>query len=151
MRYWILLIILLLELVLFAPLNGVTFDSWDEFSYSFSWFCSAIFEQSAPLLILSLGMTFVLMTGGIDLSIGSMVALIACVMSLTSSPEAFWYTGFPLGLLLGLGLGAFNGLLVSHGCPSHHHHPGHAHFLSRALHSRRTSIRKRHLRRHPAL
>ncbi|QDU78935.1 Ribose transport system permease protein RbsC [Polystyrenella longa] len=113
MRYWILLIILLLELILFAPLNGVTFSSWSEFSFSFGWFCSAIFEQSVPLLILSVGMTFILMTGGIDLSIGSMVALIACVMSLTESPEAFWYTGFLIGLVLALGLGLFNGFLIS--------------------------------------
>ncbi|MCA9041456.1 MAG: ABC transporter permease [Planctomycetaceae bacterium] len=113
MRYWILLIILLLELVLFAPFSGVKFSSWNEFSDSTLWYASAIFEQSIPLLILSVGMTFILITGGIDLSIGSMVALIACVMSLTSDPQTFWWTGFPLGVALGLGLGFFNGLLVS--------------------------------------
>ncbi|MAT14008.1 MAG: hypothetical protein CMJ46_01915, partial [Planctomyces sp.] len=113
MRYWILLLILFLEVLLFAPLNGVDFSSWSEFRSDFGWFISAIFEQSVPLLVLSVGMTFVLMTGGIDLSIGSMVALIACIMSLTPDPAQFWYTGFPIGLALGLGLGFFNGLMIS--------------------------------------
>lgn len=63
MRYSILLIILFLEVLLFAPLNGVDFTSWSEFRTDFGWFVSAIFEQSVPLLILSVGMTFVLMTG----------------------------------------------------------------------------------------
>jgi ribose/xylose/arabinose/galactoside ABC-type transport system permease subunit len=59
------------------------------------------------------GMTIVLMTAGIDLSVGSAVALVACVMSTFDGSPAFWLTAVPLGLALGVGLGLFNGLLIA--------------------------------------
>jgi len=113
MRAWILPLILLLELLLFAPICGVQFDSWASFQETYPYFATDLFRQAAPLLVLSYGMTLILMTGGIDLSIGSMVALIACVMSTFSEDVSFWWTAMPVGLLLGMGLGSFNGFLIS--------------------------------------
>jgi ribose transport system permease protein len=62
--------------------------------------------------IIAVGMTFVIITGGIDLSVGSVLAL-ACVIAIGLQP----YTG-PVGasllaLLTGLIIGGVNGLLVT--------------------------------------
>lgn len=68
--------------------------------------------QAAPIGILAIGMTFVLLTAQIDLSIGA-------TMYLTASTLALFFSGlpWPLGLLLvtvsaGL-VGAINGLIVT--------------------------------------
>ena len=37
-------------------------------------------RQAAPILIMAVGMTFVMATAGIDLSVGSLVALVSVVM-----------------------------------------------------------------------
>lgn len=73
----------------------------------------AVLIHAAPLLVLALGMTLVLITAGIDLSVGSMTALIACVMATFPGGEKFWLTAVPVGLLLSIGLGAFNGALIA--------------------------------------
>ena len=58
-------------------------------------------------------MTLVIATRGIDLSVGSMLALVAAVMSCFDGGMSFWLTAVPLGLLAGVGLGLFNGALVA--------------------------------------
>jgi len=113
MRLFVLPLLLLIELVVFVPYGGVHLTSWNVFADGFASYASDIVSHATPLLILALGMTLVLMTAGIDLSVGSMVALIACVMSLFEGGPLFWVTAVPLGLLLGLALGAFNGIVVS--------------------------------------
>jgi ribose/xylose/arabinose/galactoside ABC-type transport system permease subunit len=105
--------VLLIELGVFLPYSGVRFDSWPSFRYGIGDYASQILVVTAPLLVLSLGMTVVLMTAGIDLSVGSMVALIAAVVSTFDDPAAFWWKAAPVGLAVGLGLGALNGLLIA--------------------------------------
>jgi len=105
--------LLLLELALFAPFCGVDFDSPAEFANSASAFADNLITQSAPLLILACGMTLIMMAAGIDLAIGSLVALVACVMSTFATETSFWYTAVPVGLLVGIGAGLFNGLLIA--------------------------------------
>ena len=58
-------------------------------------------------------MTVVLISGGIDLSVASMTALVACVMSTFEPGPQFWVTAVPIGLAVGAGLGLANGLLVA--------------------------------------
>jgi hypothetical protein len=58
-------------------------------------------------------MTAILISGGIDLSVGSMTALVACVMATFEPGRQFWFTAVPMGLAVGAGLGLFNGLLVA--------------------------------------
>jgi len=71
-----------------------------------------ILRQSSILLILSLGLTGVVLTGGIDLSISAIAAFVGCTVAqlLKSSMP------IPLVVLIGLTVGAvigiFNGLLV---------------------------------------
>jgi ribose/xylose/arabinose/galactoside ABC-type transport system permease subunit len=123
MRKFVLPILLLVDLAIFLPYSSVGFDSWgelfsgsvplDDLSYGLRDYCETLVSQSAPLLILSVGMTIVLMTAGIDLSVGSMVALVACVMSNFAESGNFWLTAAPVGLGLAVGLGYFNGLLIA--------------------------------------
>jgi ribose transport system permease protein len=71
-----------------------------------------IARQFSVIAIMSVGMTYVIITAGIDLSVGSVVALSGCMTA--------WYLvdGYPiwLSVLIGLGLGALtgvvNGLLI---------------------------------------
>ncbi len=66
--------------------------------------------------IISLGVTFVIIIGGIDLSIGSVVALSATVLAIVLIDPAFrWspWLAIPMVLLLGAGIGLIHGLLIT--------------------------------------
>jgi inositol transport system permease protein len=60
--------------------------------------------------LLAFGVTFVIITGGIDLSLGSMVAVTGVAAATFAHPDTY-----PLAvpLLIGLGAGAFNGLVIT--------------------------------------
>lgn len=73
----------------------------------------------APFGIMALGMTVVIITGGIDLSVGSVMGLVAIVAGLFLTWEYPWYVAFGMGLLTGLACGAVNGFFVAYvGMPS---------------------------------
>lgn len=73
----------------------------------------------APFGIMALGMTLVIITGGIDLSIGSIMGLVAIVAGLFLTWGYPWYVGFAAGLLTGLACGVVNGFFVAYvGMPS---------------------------------
>ncbi|MGL6313770.1 ABC transporter permease [Vibrio sp. WXL103] len=73
-----------------------------------------IIAQSVPLGIVSLGMLFVILTGGIDLSVGSVMALCSVITSMVI-PEAGVLAALGGGVGVGALCGAFSGLLVSLG------------------------------------
>ncbi|MFS8100440.1 ABC transporter permease [Lentzea alba] len=62
--------------------------------------------QAAVIAIMAFGMTFVVVAGGIDLSVGSIAALAAMVGALTAGP---------IGLVVGALCGLVNGALISYG------------------------------------
>ena len=74
-----------------------------------------ILNNSAAIGIVAGGMTLVIITAGIDLSVGSVMGMTA---ALTGYVASFW--GFPpylaimTGLGIGLAIGAFNGSLVAY-------------------------------------
>jgi ribose transport system permease protein len=73
----------------------------------------------APFGIMALGMTMVIITGGIDLSVGSVIGLVAIVAGLFLTWEYPWYVAFAMGLLTGLLCGVVNGFFVAYvGMPS---------------------------------
>src|SRR5688572_29683328 len=73
----------------------------------------------APFGIMALGMTVVIITGGIDLSVGSVMGLVAIVAGLFLTWEYPWYVAFFMGFLTGILCGAFNGFFVAYvGMPS---------------------------------
>lgn len=78
-----------------------------------------ISRNFAPFGIMALGMTVVLITGGIDLSIGSIMALVAIVAGLFLTWHHPWYVAFAMGMLTGLACGVVNGFFVAYvGMPS---------------------------------
>ncbi|WP_018606611.1 ABC transporter permease subunit [Uliginosibacterium gangwonense] len=73
-----------------------------------------ILRQVAINLVLAAGMTFVILTGGIDLSVGSILAVSAVLGMLTSLPDAMPAMSLPVFILSGLVIGVFNGALVAY-------------------------------------
>ena len=68
----------------------------------------------APIGIMALGMTVVIITGGIDLSVGSIMGLVAIVAGLFLTWEYPWYVAFFMGLVAGLACGAVSGFFVAY-------------------------------------
>ncbi|MDB5037447.1 MAG: sugar transporter permease [Bacteriovoracaceae bacterium] len=74
---------------------------------------SSIVVQIAPVGVIAVGMTFVIITGGIDLSVGSLVAMISVLMA---GPGNYpLVVMLLLALFWGLLAGTANGLMVSAG------------------------------------
>lgn len=77
-----------------------------------------VLRQTSINGLLSIGMTFVILTGGIDLSVGSVLAFAGIVSAGFASDAVGGYVAHPLvaigvGLLAGAGLGAINGIFVA--------------------------------------
>ncbi|WP_249744885.1 ABC transporter permease subunit [Burkholderia pyrrocinia] len=71
-------------------------------------------QQAAINTVLAAGMTFVILTGGIDLSVGSIVATAAMTAMMASLSPSFGALALPIGLLTGAFLGVVNGLLIAY-------------------------------------
>jgi ribose/xylose/arabinose/galactoside ABC-type transport system permease subunit len=73
-----------------------------------------LLADNAFLGVVAVGMTFVILTGGIDLSVGSMVGL-SSIMAATLVQKAHLHPaiGLAIPLLCGVLLGAFHGFLIS--------------------------------------
>jgi len=113
MKRGLLLAFLLAEIGLFTLVTGKEFHEPGEVTRYFGSYFSDLLAQAAPILLLGFGMTLVLMIGGIDLSVGAMVALVSCVMSQFTAGPDFWWKAIPAGLAVGTALGAVNGLLIA--------------------------------------
>jgi ribose transport system permease protein len=74
---------------------------------------SIVMQQASINTVLAAGMTFVILTGGIDLSVGSILAASAMVAILGSLIPEWGMLGIPAALLVGLGLGLVNGALIA--------------------------------------
>ena len=73
---------------------------------------SIVLEQTSINAVLASGMTFVILTGGIDLSVGSILAAAAVVGLLVSTTSGF--LAVLLALMCGLAFGLINGALVAY-------------------------------------
>lgn len=76
---------------------------------------NVILIQVAANALLATGATFVILTGGIDLSVGSIVGLSGVVAALFAQNDGYLTCteAVILGVLAGTAIGAFNGLLVA--------------------------------------
>jgi ribose/xylose/arabinose/galactoside ABC-type transport system permease subunit len=96
---------LLAIVILFAALRWETFVSWDNFAI--------ILQQTAVIGIAALGMTLIIIAGGIDLSVGSIIAVgtvvIAQLVQRGWSPLAAALAG----VAAAAACGAFSGLLIT--------------------------------------
>lgn len=74
-----------------------------------------VLRQVAIVGILGIGMTFVILTAGIDLSVGSIVGFVAIAAAAMMSSGIPWPLALPLSLIAGAAVGAVNGLGVTKG------------------------------------
>lgn len=74
-----------------------------------------IFRQSSINFIVAVGMTFVILTGGIDLSVGSTIAFTGAICASMISSGSNVFLAVVVALILGAIIGIFNGLTISKG------------------------------------
>ena len=72
-----------------------------------------VLDRAAPVGLLALGMAPVIATGGIDLSVGAIMAIAGAVMAALVTHGAAWWLAILGALAAGAACGAWNGLLVS--------------------------------------
>jgi len=73
---------------------------------------SNVLVQSAVISVVAMGMTFVILAGGFDLSVGSTVALAGCVAAAVMM-QAGIVAGVGAGVAIGALVGAVNGFVVT--------------------------------------
>ena len=93
--------------------SGSVAAAWAEGRF-LSWQNLSIVAQQASInTVLAAGMTFVILTGGIDLSVGSILAAAAMVAVIASKIPDWGLLGIPAALAFGLLFGVLNGALIS--------------------------------------
>ena len=102
-KYGILLVLIVLS-VLFGALSPVFFSTENIIN---------IFRQVAVVGIVAVGMTFVILTGGIDLSVGSIIGIASVFTAelMLGGMSAFWAVLFTLAICSLFGL--LNGVIVN--------------------------------------
>jgi ribose transport system permease protein len=106
------LIVALVALIVFFGVQSEYF--WSALTFT------TLANQMPALLVVAVGMTFVLIVAGIDLSVGSVMALCGAVfgLAIVDMQLPLWMAGL-LCLVAGLLCGLFNGLIVTRwGVPS---------------------------------
>ena len=103
-QFWV--TVALLVLVAIMSVKEPSFATADNFAN--------MSRNFAPFGIMALGMMLVIITGGIDLSVGSVMGLVAIVAGLFLTWEYPWYVAFFMGLLAGTLCGVFNGFFVAY-------------------------------------
>ena len=104
---------LLVVLCVFASLNSPTFLSWANL-------VDNLFTNAAALGVIAVGMTFVMIAGGFDLSVASTTAVCSVVLVLTMDGLSAYgaAVAIPGALvataLTGVALGAINGALIAY-------------------------------------
>ena len=95
----------LVALVIVVIFSSTRYDNFDITTiYS-------ILNFNAQFGLIALGMTFVIMTGGIDLSVGASAAMASVVVALNSS-HGFFYA-MVAGIIAGAAVGVINGFVIA--------------------------------------
>ncbi len=74
---------------------------------------SSVVRQTAVINIMALGMTIVIISGGIDLSVGSILGLAGLLGTMAMEAGASIVVGVGVGLLTGLVCGFLNGIMIT--------------------------------------
>lgn len=78
-----------------------------------------ILRYASIIGVISIGMTFVITAGGIDLSVGSVMGLASVVASLTAvqlaATQSTWLLMVAVALAVGAGAGLINGVVIAYG------------------------------------
>jgi ribose transport system permease protein len=72
-----------------------------------------VVRQASINIVLAAGMTFVILTGGIDLSVGSVLGLTAVIAVVVSLVPSFSWAAVPAALIAGLVIGVLTGMIVA--------------------------------------
>ena len=96
----------LLLLIVILSITSEYFLSWENFRN--------ILDQSSVHILLAIGMTFVIASGGIDLSVGNLAALSGVVMAVAMKQDIGVFPAVLLGYFVALLYGLINGLIVSY-------------------------------------
>ncbi|HEY6166487.1 MAG TPA: ABC transporter permease, partial [Verrucomicrobiae bacterium] len=64
--------------------------------------------------IFSIGLGMVIITGGIDLSVGSIMGLVGVVCGVLLQAHSHWAVALAAGLLTGMAAGVINGALIAY-------------------------------------
>lgn len=105
--YLILLFAVLLLIIILLAVSSPYFFSWKN--------CRNILNQSAIYLILSVGMTFVISMGEIDLSVGATMGFTGMCMGLLSQHEISALGIIIISLLVSALIGCVNGVITAYG------------------------------------
>jgi galactofuranose transport system permease protein len=97
----------LIALILVFTLSSISFNGFLT-TYNV---LDNVLVSNVPIGLIALGMTFVIITGGIDLSVGSTIALSSVVVALSSS-HGMWFA-IVAAVLTGLAVGLFNGFVIT--------------------------------------
>lgn len=73
-----------------------------------------ILRQIAPLMIVAVAMTFVITTAGIDLSVGSTLALVNALAAISLQAGLVWPLTVALMLVVGVVIGLFQGFFIAY-------------------------------------
>jgi ribose transport system permease protein len=76
---------------------------------------SSIGISIATIAILAVGQTFVILTGGIDLSVGNVLGLVGVVTAVAMTKGLGMWGGIIVGILVGLACGAASGTMIAVG------------------------------------
>ncbi|MGD9737571.1 MAG: ABC transporter permease [Solirubrobacterales bacterium] len=95
----------ILFVVLFAVMIGVQ----NELSQPS---LETVLETTLPLILVGFGQSLVVMTGGIDLSVGGVMSLVSAFIATHATSNGDLIVWLPLVLLIGLAAGAINGILI---------------------------------------
>ena len=105
--YMIFLITILVVLIVVLSIASPFFLSWKN--------CRNILNQSAIYLVLSVGMTFVICMGEIDLSVGAIIGFSGMIMGMLCVAGVPSLAAALLGLAVSALIGVINGALVAYG------------------------------------
>jgi ribose/xylose/arabinose/galactoside ABC-type transport system permease subunit len=107
------ILILLVALCVFASVESSTFFTWTNI-------VDIMFTNASAIGIIALGMTFVMIAGGFDLSVASTTAVCSVVLVQVTDalapygPAVAITAGLLVTALVGVGLGAINGMLIAY-------------------------------------
>ncbi|PLW77993.1 ABC transporter permease [Cohaesibacter celericrescens] len=104
----ILAVVLLLNFIVFPDFFSIRFQHGRMFGSVID-----VFNRGAPTALLAIGMTLIIATKGIDLSVGAVMAIAGAVAASVVTTGAGWVPAVLAAMAAGLLCGLWNGLLVA--------------------------------------
>ncbi len=106
----------LITLAVLVALVSLFFPSFLQIEYSSGRFVGPVIDvlkRGAPVALLAIGMTLVVATRGIDLSVGTVIAITGAMAAATIGAGYGLVAAIAMAVIAGLAAGLFNGVLVA--------------------------------------